>query len=81
VKTALLRDLQEATKRADEASDAFLAITTEIPSGIPHPDGTQNIHNASHKLTAAREAIMMAHTRLNDYLERGIVPNDLKRSG
>jgi hypothetical protein len=78
-KATLLRDLQEATKRADEASDAFLAITTEIPSGFPHPDGTQQIHNASHKLTAAREAMMKAHTRLNDYLERGIVPEELKQ--
>jgi hypothetical protein len=79
LKAALLKDLAEATERADEASDAFLAITTEVPSGIPHPDGTQNIHNASHKLTAAREAMMKAHTRLNDYVERGIVPEDLKR--
>ena len=79
VKITLLKELAEATKRADEASDTFLAITTEIPNGMPHPDGTQNIHNASHKLTAAREALMRAHTRLNNYVERGIVPDDLKK--
>jgi len=80
-KAILFKDLEEATQRADEATDAFSAISRDIPSGLPHPDGTQQIHNASHKLSAAREAMMKAHTRLNDYVERGIVPDDLKRSG
>jgi len=79
MKATLLRELEEAVKRANEASDAFLAITTEIPNDMPHPDGTQNIHNASHKLTVARDEMMNAHKRLNDYIERGIVPDDLKR--
>ena len=78
-KATLLRELEEATKRAEGASDAFLAITTEVPSGLPHHDGTQQIHNASHKLTAAREEMMKAHDRLNDCIERGIVPEDLKQ--
>jgi hypothetical protein len=51
-----------------------------IPSFIPPPDGTQRIHNASHKLTEARNTMMKAHRRLNDFLERGTVPEDLKRS-
>ena len=59
----------------------FNAVTSDVPSFIPHPDGTQRIHNASHRLTEARNAMMKAHDRLNDYLERGTVPEDLKRSG
>ena len=51
------------------------------PSGTPHPDGVQRIHNASHKLTQARDEMMNAHNRMNDFIERGIVPEDLKRSG
>jgi hypothetical protein len=63
----------------EKASPARFGI--RIPSFIPHPDGTQRIHNASHQLTEARNAMMKAHHRLNDYLERDIVPKDLKRSG
>lgn len=81
LKAVLLKALEEATERADEATDAFLVATTEIPSGTPHPDGIQQIHNASHKLTAARDEMMKAHHRLNDFIDRGIVPEELKRSG
>jgi hypothetical protein len=47
--------------------------------GDPHPDGTQRIRNASNELTAEREAMMKAHNRLTDFLNTGIVPDDLKR--
>ena len=79
-KAVLLKELHDATERADDASDVFLAITGEVPSGVPHPDGTQRIHNASHELTAAREALMKAHDRLNDFIIEGNIPDDLKRS-
>jgi hypothetical protein len=78
---ALFRGLLEATKRAEAATDAFAAIASNIPSGMPHPDGVQRIRNASHELTAARNEMMKAHDRLNDFLTAGIVPEDLKRSG
>src|SRR5258705_8332026 len=68
LKAALLKALEEANERADDASDVFLAITGEVPSGLPHADGTQRIHSASHELNVAREALMKAHNRLNDFL-------------
>ena len=71
----LFHKLEEATKRAESASDAFTAITSDIPSGIPHPDGIQRIKNASRELTAARDEMMKAHNRLNDFLS-GVVPED-----
>ena len=37
--------------------------------------------NPTSESTAARKEIMKAHSRLNDFLSRGIVPEDLKRSG
>jgi hypothetical protein len=78
---ALFRDMHESVRRAEAATDAFTAITSNIPSGMPHPDGVQRIHNASHALKLARDEMMMAHNRLNAFLETGIVPQDLKRSG
>jgi hypothetical protein len=70
-----------ATERASGATVTFDAVTSEIPSGFPHPDGTQRIHNASREMSQARVGLMIAHNRLNDCLSRGIVPDDLKQGG
>jgi len=78
VTTILFRDLDEAIQRSDNANDAFTTLLSNIPSGDPQPDGTQRIRNASGELTAAREAMMRAHNRLTDFLNNGIVPDDLK---
>jgi hypothetical protein len=78
VRTRLFRDLHEAVSLAELANDNFMAATNSMP---PHPDGTLQIHKASHQLTAARGKMLRAHNRLNDFLERGIVPDDLKQSG
>jgi hypothetical protein len=75
----LQRDLQEATERVTAATAVFNAVTSETPSGFPHPDGTQRIHNASREMSQARDGLMIAHNRLNDFLSRGIVPDDLKQ--
>jgi hypothetical protein len=80
VNTILKHDVTEATKRAHAASDAFEAIVADVPSGVPHPDGTQRIHNASRKLSTARQEMMRAHQRLHDFLSRGIIPEDLKKT-
>jgi len=37
--------------------------------------------NASRKLDIARKEMMKAHSRLNEFIELGLVPDDLKRSG
>ncbi len=70
-----------AAERAREATESFDATVSEIPSGMPHPDGVQRIHNASRKVSVARVEMMKAHNRLNNYLSRRVVPEDLKRSG
>jgi hypothetical protein len=78
-RTALIEGLTEATARVKAASESFQSVMSEMPSGVPHPDGVQRIHNASRELTAARKEMMTAHSRLNDFLSRGIVPADLKK--
>ena len=40
-----------------------------------------SIQNASGELATAWQKMERAHQRLKDYLEHGIVPEDLKRSG
>ena len=81
VTAILFGDLDEAIQRSDNANDAFTALLSNIPNGDPQPDGTQRIRNASRDLTAAREAMMKAHNRLTDFLNTGIVPDDLKQRG
>jgi hypothetical protein len=80
VRTTLLQDVLEMTARVEEATRQFNDFM-QIPSGLPHPDGVQRIKDASHKLSIARNELMKAHSRLNEHIERGIVPEDLKRTG
>ena len=79
VRTILIQDLTETTERAHAASEAFNAIMADVPSALPHPDGAQRIHNVSRELSAARKEMMTAHARLHDFLNRGVIPGDLKR--
>jgi hypothetical protein len=78
VRVRLFRDLHDAVKIADLANENFVMATIHTPNGNQHSDGTQRIHNASRQLTAARMEMMKAHNRLNDFLNTGIVPDDLR---
>ena len=77
VRNQLQQELKDATNRAATASAAFLDVTSQVPSGLPHPDGTQRIRNISHELAFARTALMRAHSRLDEFLVSGIAPEDL----
>ena len=78
IRTILMEALTEATARSHAASEVFKKVMDKVPSALPHPDGTQRIQNVSRELSAARKEVMQAHTRLNDFLSRGIIPEDLK---
>jgi hypothetical protein len=81
IRAVLVAGLVEATARTSAASQAFNNVMSKFPSGLPHPDGSQQVQNASAALAEARKQLMKAHNRLNDYLGRGIVPEDLKQTG
>src|SRR5450631_1741091 len=80
VRTLLIQKLSEAVARAESASETFNAIMVEVPSGTPHPDGVQRIHNASREMSNAREEMMKAHHQLNEFILSGIIPDDLKQT-
>lgn len=71
IRATLLQELLHATAACHEANRQF-EETASFPNP-PRPDHLQRVKNAS-------ETLFVAHSRLNDYLERGIVPGDLKRS-
>jgi hypothetical protein len=74
----ILRDEFEAAKRRmNVASQTFNEVIRDIPSGLPHPDGTQRIHNAGRELADARGKLAVAIARLNDFVSHKVVPEDL----
>ena len=77
----LIQEVIDATAEKNKAADCFEAVMGQFPSGLPHPDGSQRIANSSYRHSTARKKVAMAHTRLSDFLDRGIVPDDCKRSG
>ncbi len=81
VQAALIEDVLEATALNSVASREFDLVMGQTPSGLPQPDGSQRIQNASRQLSKARKGMMTAHNRLNDFLTHGIVPEDVKRRG
>jgi hypothetical protein len=80
VREILRQEVLKTTATLDAASEEFNALLNAIPSGVPHPDGTQRIQVASRTVSAARNDMIRAHSRLNDFLTRGVVPEELKRS-
>jgi len=78
IRTLLMEALAEATARSHAAAEAFKNVMDQVPSAMPHPDGTQRIQNVSRELSDARKEVMRAHNRLNDFLSRGVIPDDLK---
>ena len=78
----ILKRLQEDFAKAREqnhlASERFNAVVRDVPHGIPHPDGTQRVRNASHACSSASKSLMLAVSRLNAFVIHGTVPEDLK---
>jgi hypothetical protein len=75
----LQHDVAAAKSKLDAASQHFDAMISKAPSGLPHPDGVQRIHNASKDLSKARGELVEAHVRLTAFIAEGIVPDKLKK--
>jgi hypothetical protein len=80
LRAQLMQDLLKTSQRAKNASESFLNLLKDGPSGLPHPDGALRIQKASHELTIARQEMEQAHSRLNLYLSRGILLENRKRA-
>jgi hypothetical protein len=75
----ILKDeFETAKQKMNLASRRFNEVVRDIPSGLPHPDGTQRIHNLGRELADAREKLAAAIARLNDFVSREVVPEDLR---
>ena len=75
----ILKDEFETAKRQmNLASQRFNEVVRDIPSGLPPPDGTQRINNVGRELADTREKLAAAFARLNDFVSREVVPEDLR---
>jgi hypothetical protein len=77
----LEEQFHEAVKRRDATAIIFSEVNRDVPSGLPHPDGTQRIANASAEYSAALKEVSRAVERIADFKIRGIVPEDLRLDG
>jgi len=50
----------------------------DVPSGIPHPDGTDRIHQASREYSQAQKEAMGSLVRLNQFLVHATIPEDVE---
>jgi hypothetical protein len=78
VREILVQEVLETTAKKGEAFIKSKSILDQFPSGLAHPNGRQQIKSASHELSIARKEMALAYTRLNDYLNTGIAPENLK---
>jgi len=75
----LRAELAAAQHRRDEASERFDEMIREVPSGIPHPDGSERIRHVASEYGRTQAAATAAFGRLNDFLIHGKIPPDLER--
>jgi hypothetical protein len=76
IEEILRDDVQRKTKEFGEAKRNFWQVCSEVPSGIPHPDGARRIQNTAHAQNVAIQALADAIHRFNDFLVNGTVPPD-----
>lgn len=77
VQRILEHDYTRGAERAKAALLNFQGVMGDIPSGIPHPDGAERIRQARRELLLSQENYLKANKRLQEFLVRGIVPDDL----
>jgi ABC-type hemin transport system ATPase subunit len=72
----LKQRLQIAKQARKQAVKRFNEVIRDIPSGLPHPDGSERILNASRELTEAQAAVIALLRDLN----QGSLDGDGKKS-
>jgi hypothetical protein len=76
----LWNDLTVASEKEAAAERRCMATIHELPSGLPHPDEVQRIHNIVRELNSARHEMNERQARLTAFVADGIIPDNLKKS-
>ena len=79
IEKLLCDDFEIAVKEKNSALEEFNSVIEDTPSGLPHPDGVQRIKYCSKRYSEARQNMIRALERLNNFRNKGIVPDDLSK--
>jgi len=77
IEDILSGEVKRARNNQKEAGARFKQIAGDIPSLIPAPDGAMRIHQAGAEYRACLEDLRKALNRYNDFVAKGIVPDDV----
>jgi len=79
IEKKLVKKVQTTKERYKAAHLRFSAVSSEIPSGLPHPDGRDRIRMAGEEYYSAMAAYNLALREFNTFLVDGSVPDYLNR--
>ncbi len=68
--------LAAARRRQKEASVRFHGIISDVPSGIPSPDGVTRVHDAARTYRRAMREVEAAQEQMTGFVLHGVVPPD-----
>jgi len=81
IESLLRRTAEAARQRRNEARLALQLAVSDIPSGLPAPDGGARIHAAASSERYASRAYHVAMRRLYDFLLDGKIPEEFESDG
>ena len=77
IEQVLCTELERAMARFRAARDHFQQLIADVPSEIPHPDGSLRLQQAGAEKRAAIAALSQALSRHNAFVLRGEIPQSL----
>lgn len=77
IEKTLFEQVQRAKEVYKSAHLRFNSVSSEIPSGLPHPDGRERIRIAGETYYSAMTAYNLALREFNNFLLDGSVPEYL----
>ncbi|MCU1261458.1 MAG: hypothetical protein JWO80_4343 [Bryobacterales bacterium] len=78
IERLLFEELDRAKLAHEHAKKEFKAVLSQIPSGLPQPDGTARISNAGRANASTLNGYVQALREFNAFVIHGAVPERLK---
>lgn len=78
IEEQLFDDLARTKQAYDEARKVFLQVNSDIPSGLPPPDGAARITNAGQRNSVALEEYVKALQECNEFMLYRLIPKRLR---
>ncbi len=72
----LAEDVGVARRAYDEATKTFKLLMSNVPSGLPHPDGAYRLEQSGKESRRTLELYTRALRRYSEFLIHGVIPDD-----